>query len=132
MEESVGNSFFHMLCGAMLFILAMICMIVGIHGVKASVAICRECLSDEVMYEISNLPEAMIISGEEVIASLLDEVQHTVCIMGKDSEVTIQRGVNPMQEMVSVGIKPESLFRVKYMYGIDGEVRMVCYTQVEE
>lgn len=130
--EDTGNSFFHMLCGAVLFISAILCMVVGIHGVNASVTISKAHLSDKVAYETLNPPEEMLIKGEDVIAYLLAEPQHAVCIKGKDLEVMISRGDNPVQAIVSAGTKRESLFRVDYVYGIYGDIRQVCFTKVEE
>ena len=51
--ENTGELFFHMICGAILFITAVLSLVIGISGVIMSVTVCRKQLADEVVYENS-------------------------------------------------------------------------------
>lgn len=129
--EEVGTSFFHMVCGAVLFIAAMLCLVIGIRGVTASVELCRERLTDEVLYETGNQAEEVFVNGEYVAAYLMSEPQHAVCIVNTGSSYTLQNGSNMVRNLVSSGIAPGTLYRISYEYGMYGDIRQVCFTEVE-
>ena len=130
--EDAGHSFFHMLCGAVLFVAAVFCMVVGIRSVFASITVCRSHLEDEVVYETTELTEERLVNGAYVIAYLMTELQHTVCIERGGEVVTIPVAGNPVQSLASLGINPESVFCASYVYGISGELMQVCFAQSVE
>ena len=130
--ESAGNLFFHLLCGAILFITAAFCLVIGIRGVHASVTICRTYLNDEVVYETVEIVEERLVSGEYVVACLMTELQHAVCIEQGDSAVEIPASGNSTQRLEELEISPDAVLRVSYVYGIYGDIQQVCFTEVIE
>ena len=130
--ENSGDSFFHMLCGAILFINAVFCLVIGIRGVHASVTICRTYLNDEAVYETAKITEERFVSGEYVVACLMTELQHTVCIVQGDSAVEIPVGDNSTQRLEELEISPGTVLRVNYVYGMYGDIPQVCFTEAVE
>lgn len=130
--EDAGHSFFHMLCGAVLFVAAVFCLVVGIRAVIASITVCGSHLEDEVVYEVTELPEERLVSGAYVIAYLMTELQHPVSIACGNDVVTIPVGSNPVQRLASLLLNPEAVFCVSYVYGISGDIIQLCFTQTVE
>lgn len=130
--EDAGNSFFHMMCGAVLFVVAVLCLLFGIRGVTKSVAINRELLSDDVVYEAVNYLDEFIVDGEYVVAYLMSEPKHIVYIVGESSAVAVQRDGNLAQSLLSAGVFSGKAYRVSYEYGMYGDIRQVSFMEVSE
>ena len=113
--EDVGTSFFHMLCSAILFTVAFLWLMVGVRSVTARVTVCREFLQDEAVYEDSQ-QEALLVSGEYVMAYLMAEPQYAVCVRQGESVVMLYKGRNPAQNLMTAGIVPDRLYRMSYEY----------------
>lgn len=113
--EDVGTSFFHMLCSTILFTVAFLWLMVGVRSVTASVTVCREFLQDEAVYEDSQ-QEALLVSGECVMAYLMAEPQYAVCVRRGESVVMLYKGKTPAQNLTEAGIVPDSLYKMRYEY----------------
>lgn len=111
----MGTSFFHMLCSTILFTVAFLWLMVGVRSVTASVTVCREFLQDEAVYEDSQ-QEALLVSGECVMAYLMAEPQYAVCVRRGESVVMLYKGKTPAQNLTEAGIVPDSLYKMRYEY----------------
>lgn len=130
--EDAGNSFFHMMCGAVLFVVAVLSLLLGIRGVTKSVAMSRELLADDVVYEAVNYSDEFIVDGEYVVAYLMSEPKHIVYIVGESSAVAVQRDGKLAQSLLSAGVFSEKAYRVSCEYGMYGDIRQVSFVEVSE
>lgn len=130
--EDAGNSFFHMLCGAVLFVAAVFCLVVGIRAVTAGITVCRAYMEEEVVYETAELPAERLVSGAYVIAQLMAEPQYTVCIEQGNDVIVIRADENPVQRLASLEIHPMTVFCVSCVYGQSGDLMQMRFVQVVE
>ena len=120
--ENTGELFFHMICGAILFITAVLSLVIGISGVIMSVTVCRKQLTDEVVYEISEQSGELFVSGAYVAACLMAEPQYMICIRKEESVITIHMEENPMKALLAAELVPDGLYRISYEYGTYDEI----------
>jgi len=128
--ESAGNSFFHIVVGAVLFVAAVTCLMFGVRSVVMSAKMRQDDLADETLYESFNAVEDCIVAGDWVTAFVMSVPEDDVMIELRDGTSYVLSakswGVDGV-EFLSIPLTAS--FTVEYEYGAYGGLKTVCFKE---
>lgn len=127
--DGAENSFFHMACGAAMFILAVLCLMFGVTGVVKCAQMRQSEFEDNALYETMNIPEEHIVTGEWMMAFVMSEPLVDIKIEWEDGTVNIFPAGSFSVENDEFSEVLLISFTVSYEYEKTGELSAVCFKE---
>jgi len=128
--DNVGNSFFHMAVSAVLFVAAIACLMFGVRSVVMSAKIRQDGITDETLYETSEVVDERIVMGDWVMSLVMSASEYDIRIELQDGTVyVLPAGSYMVGTVETLNVPFGASFTVDYEYGVYGGLKAVCFKE---